>query len=135
MGLLRALSSQILKTSKNRDSTTSLGNLLYCLTVLMGKKFLMTLSLKLSFIGLSLLPLIIPLSAKIRAWLCLLSNSPQTPGSSVRSSCTHLFPLLNKPWFLSFSSQKKCSSPKCPCDPSLTCPSLQLSFQYLGIQN
>lgn len=131
MGLLRALSSEILKTSKNRDSTTSLGNLLYCLTVFMGKKFLVTLSLKVSFIGLSLLPLI-QLSAKIRAWLCLLSNSPQTPGSTLRSSCTHLFPLLNKPWFHSFSLQKKCSSPNCPGEPSLTCPSLQLSFHTWG---
>lgn len=132
MGLLRVLSSQILKTSKNRDSTTSLGNLLYCLTILMGKTFLMTLSLKLSFISLSPLPLIVPPSAKTRAWLCLLLSSPQAPGATVTSTCTHLFPRLNKPWFHSFSSQKKCSSPDCPGDPSLSCPSLQ---KYPGIQN
>lgn len=52
MRLLGALSSQILKISKNEDSTASLGNLLYCLTVLMGKRFLITPSLKLFFINL-----------------------------------------------------------------------------------
>lgn len=58
-----------------------------------------------------------------RAWLWLLLTSPQALGGAVRSPCTHLFPSLNKPWFLSFA-QNKCSSPKHPGEPLLTCPSL-----------
>jgi len=67
MRLLSALSSEILKTSKNGDSTTSLGNQLYYLTVLMGKKFLITLDLKLSFVSLCPLPLILLPSTTIKS--------------------------------------------------------------------
>lgn len=70
-GQPRSLSSLVLKTSRNRDCTTSVSNLLHCLTVLMGDKVLLISTLNLSYIKtcscLSCRPL-------WRAWLLLLNN-------------------------------------------------------------
>lgn len=117
MMFLRVSWSQILKTYKKGNSTTSLGNLLYCLTVLMWKKFLITLTLELPCINLGPLPLILPPSAFIKSLALALIDLPIRTRDCYYLSLHHLFPTLNKPGFLRFSSQNKCSRPDHPGRP------------------
>lgn len=93
--LLRALSGQVLKTFKDENCTTSLGNLIHCFIVPMVK-----------------MCLLIPVRAAVNCLaLSLWHPSYTTWQAAVTYSQSHHFSRQNKPSSPSHSSQGKCSIP------------------------
>jgi len=75
---LSTTSPHFLNTSRDCDSTTSLGSLFQCLTTLCEKKFLVISNLNLGWCNLSLLPLVLLLLPGRRDQLLLTTTSFQT---------------------------------------------------------
>lgn len=107
---LRTLSSQVLKTCKDRDSTTSRVKLLHSSTLPMGNKFLLVSSLdhRCSTYALCLSPS--HQASPWRGWLCVLITS-LTVVKGFRPPHSYLVSRLNKSWSLCLSPQDKCLSP------------------------
>ena len=104
--LLRTVSTWVLKTSKDGDHTTFLGNLL------LGFSFFLYIQSDPLFFSLRRLPLVRYHALLWRSQLHCLDNLPI--GSDrwlIRSPRNHFFCRLNKPWSLSLSLQGKSSRP------------------------
>ena len=108
--LLRALSSLVLKTSKDRDHTTSLDYLLPCMIVLVGQKIFFTSSLNFSFQHMPVVSHSLP-----HTTVMSLAPLPWRPPCKywkvpVRSPQSLPFHRLSKPHSLTLSSQSLASS-------------------------
>lgn len=123
--LLRALYSWVLKTSKNRDCVTSLGNPLHCRAVLMVKMIFLIANLNFCF------RLVLAVPHAPTMYCCeepraVSSILPIGTGGCCLVPCSCLLPRLSNPSSLSLFLQDKCSSPNYLGGLHWTCSSLSL---------
>lgn len=126
LGLLRPLSSSVLKNSKDGDHMTSLGNVFHCWTVLMGKRFVSPLF--------KLMPIVscpLPCTAPSSSWpLCIGSGGGYWPVNSPSKAVSY------RGWRSPGPSPSpywvSASDPTMPVALCWTCSSLSMFFSGAG---
>jgi len=110
--LLKATFNLALNTVREGAATTSLSNLLQCLTTLIAENFFLVSNLNLPSFSLKPLSFVLLQEALLKSLSHPFLQAYFTYWkAAVRSPCSLLFSRLNSPNSLSLSSQERCSSP------------------------